>query len=230
MERKTAHSFPKIFLLSTFKKKNSGMTLMETLIVVALIALLASAFLASANYLTQIQKGKDAKRKSDLAMFKVKLEDYYNDNNRYPEVSEMDECGVSLSPYINYIPCDPRGKNYPYLYETDANGQWYRIYAKLDNNKDTDIGALGCVSGCGPAGTYNYGVSSNTSLETGTTSPTSTSAPSTPTATPVGICGGAVPPSCGNPQAYCGEVGTCCPGSEYIMACYGGGVFWCCPL
>lgn len=138
---------------------------MELLIVIALIALLASAFLASGNYFTQVGKGRDADRKSDLAMLKVKMEDYYNDNNRYPDQPLMTNCNVALGSYIAKIPCDPQDSN-PYFYETDAAGSWYRIYADLEYKKDPVITDVGCSGGCGPGNSYNYGVSSpNTTLQ-----------------------------------------------------------------
>lgn len=184
---------------------------METLIVIALIAIIAGAFFASGNYFTQAGKGKDAKRKSDLASLQIKMEDYYTDNNRYPSEDLMDQCRVPLGNYINSIPCDPRGT--PYFYQAAPEGEWYRIYANFDYNQDPAIIAVGCTNGCGPSGNtvFDYGVSSpNTTLEF---------------ATPV--CGGGVPPSCGNPGAYCGQIGTCCPGTEYTMTCTG--EYWCCP-
>lgn len=218
MERKPARSFFKIpFLKSSGLFSNNGFTLMETLIVVALIAVLAGAFLASANYMTQIQKGKDAKRKSDLAVLKSKMEDYYNDHSQYPTLGEMDECNVALTPYLNFIPCDPGGD--PYTYETDATRQWYRIYTNLANKKDPDITALGCSSGCGSSGQYNYGISSsNVGLEVG--GGTGTGWPP---------CSGGTATTCGNPENFCGEVGPCCPGSSYRVTCQSG-QYWCCPI
>lgn len=215
MQRKTAHSFFKVPLLRIPFGTSSGMTLMETLIIVALIALLASAFLASANYFSQINKGKDAKRKSDLAMLKIKLEDYYNDHNRYPQASEMSACKVALAPYLNFIPCDPDGS--AYLYEVDDVGQWYRIYARLKYTKDPVIASLGCSSGCGPNGAYNYGVTSNNiGLVTGTGG------------TDEAPCEGGVPADCGSPD-LCGQQGPCCPGVNYILTCPGT-KYWCCPV
>lgn len=219
MARKPAHSFLKTpFLRSSVLFQGYGMTLMETLIVVALIALLAGAFLASANYMVQIQKGKDAKRKSDLAILKSKMEDYYNDHSQYPTLGEMDECNVALNPYLHLIPCDPSSG--PYTYETDATGQWYRIYAKLDNKKDPDIGALGCSSGCGSSGQYNYGVSSsNVGLELG----------AAPTAAPGGSpCTDGYLSLCGYVADYCSQhTAACCNGND-IYTC-SGSTGWCCP-
>ena len=159
MERQSAHSFYKApFLKSAFLSSDSGMTLMETLIVATLIAVLAAAFLASTNYMVQVQKGNDAKRKSDLVTLKSKMEDYYSDHNQYPTTAEMSSCNTPLPPYFSRIPCEPGGD--PYFYETDAQRQWYRIYTNLGNTKDPDIAGVGCSSGCGPSDKYNYGITS----------------------------------------------------------------------
>lgn len=205
MERKTAHHL----LKTSFLKNAYGLTLMETLIVIALLAILVIGLLALGNYKTQIQKGRDAKRKSDLVVLKLKMEDYYNDHNRYPTVDEMDECKVPFRPYMDLIPCDPRGP--AYYYETNESGQWYRIYTALEYEEDPAIASVGCTNGCGPDGTYNYGVSSNIALE----------------AVP---CANPQPPTCGNPAVYCGQqTPACCPGAYYIMTCVDG-EYYCCPI
>lgn len=214
MEKRTAQFISSIVLnTKTRFLSPQAFTLTEILIVIALIGVLAAAILVSGDYFSQVNKGRDAKRKSDLAMFQVKMEDYYTDNNRYPDSSLMDECRVPLSGYIDLIPCDPLGN--PYFYEVDSvNGQWYRIYTALDYNQDPAIVAVGCINGCGPSGNvaFDYGVSSsNVGLEFGTP-----------------VCSGGAPPTCQNAIAYCGELGTCCPGSNYTMTCDASGE-WCCP-
>jgi len=63
---------------------NPCFTLMELLIIIALIAILATALLVLFNPKKQIEKAWDAKRKNDLNTLRKVLEDYYNDKGCYP--------------------------------------------------------------------------------------------------------------------------------------------------
>lgn len=69
-------------MLKTIKKMQSGFTIIELLIVIAVIAVLA--LLTINNYVGVQAKGRDATRLSDINNIKDKLEEYYNDNNGYP--------------------------------------------------------------------------------------------------------------------------------------------------
>lgn len=62
--------------------ESSGFTLVELLIVIAIIGILT--VLVGANYLTALRRGRDAQRKSDLKSVQTALRIYYNDAGRYP--------------------------------------------------------------------------------------------------------------------------------------------------
>lgn len=149
------------------KKFRRGFTLTEILITAAIVVfLLLVAFFA---FEAQLAKGRDARKKSDLAQIKVVVEDYYNDHECYPPATAL-ACGADFSPYLDRVPCDPTTKQ-SYVLELDPGvcPQWYRIYTKLEYEKDPDIAKVGCATGCGVTGGYNYGVSSeNVTLVTGT--------------------------------------------------------------
>ena len=144
------------------KKKNSGFTLMELLIVIAILGILATIGLGSFRS-AQI-KGRDAQRKSDLTQIQKALEMYYNDYSGYPETlpagggSWLDAKGTL---YMKEVPKDP--KDFDYCYETETNQTWYRLYAKLENSQDSGIAKTGCSNGCTCNGdnTYNYKVTSS---------------------------------------------------------------------
>ncbi|MDP3954931.1 MAG: prepilin-type N-terminal cleavage/methylation domain-containing protein [bacterium] len=144
------------------KKKNEhGLTLVEIIIVVALLAILGMIVLVALNPSVQIKKSSDARRKADLQKLTRKLEDYYNDKKCYP-ASLI--CNAPLPPYVEKIPCDPKGGSYGYTSDCSS----FRIYAKLEFLSDPIIEKVGCKNGCGPGGSsdYNWGVSStNVSLE-----------------------------------------------------------------
>ena len=148
-------------------RKNFGFTMIELLIVVATIGILGAMAIFAAK--SQIAKGRDARRKSDLAKIQKALEDYMNDHGCYPDSLE---CGTDFSPYLTAIPCDPINSSYfNYFYSYNAAEgckSWYKIYARLEYPKDPIIKkvkcggeAAGCPGGgCGPGCHYNYWVAS----------------------------------------------------------------------
>ena len=156
-------------------KKESGFTLFEIIITMALLTLLVIVVYSSINVKAQLDKGSDVRRKADLSTLTKELDDFYNDRNRYPLPSEIcydgtvnsttcNICGNEYTPpqFIPYslkLPCDPQHDAKTYLYEvSDVNTpQWYRIFAKFSNVNDPQS----CGT-CGPTGNriYSYGVSS----------------------------------------------------------------------
>jgi prepilin-type N-terminal cleavage/methylation domain-containing protein len=164
-----------------------GFTLGELMIVVALITLVSSAFLAVFNPFSQIAKGKDKKRKSDLHTLKTSLEDFYNDKGYFPRTNDIcfdNATGDDTDGYSCHIcngelptgldlPCDPKHPTEDYLYHVPNNNspQSYWVYSNLDYENDPIIEELGCDNGsCGPLPNgpfvYEYGISStNVSLE-----------------------------------------------------------------
>lgn len=164
--------------------RDNGFTLLELIIVAAIIALIATATIAVLNPFGQFNKAKDTRVKSDLSQVQKALESYYQDNNRYPanatqctygisgnngDGNDCIEWGRSWQPYMNVIPQDPTTSN-RYVYYVSLNRQSYYIYANLlrgavDSSSCnsgaacTSLSANGISSGaCG--GTCNFGVTS----------------------------------------------------------------------
>lgn len=141
------------------EKKRQGFTLIEILVVVAIIALLI--VLAFSTVLKNLLKGNDARRKADLDKIKVFVEEYEKDHNCYPTAESMAMCGsdpsIAIHPYLSDVPCDPVAKiAYVYVPADDsACPDWYKLYTVLQNNKDPKV-----IAGIGPGNVYNYYVSS----------------------------------------------------------------------
>ncbi len=132
------------------KQLRSAFTLMEILIVVAIIAVIGTIVMLLINPWRQIDKAKDAKRKQDLHVMQTAFEDYYNDKGCYPTVEHVcydagaNVCAVSktvtsklchicgteptpplyseLKKYLPQIPCDPDHPSKDYLYEVQRPG------------------------------------------------------------------------------------------------------------
>lgn len=156
----------------------SGFTLVEIVVVIAIISILSTFLVVTLNPFEQFQKASDAQRKSDLAQIQRVLEAYYQDYARYPEAnpdnkivhdSSAIEWGSTFAPYIDILPKDSSPSKI-YIYTVDSNGQAYRLYASLDRGgKDpqacNDNGGV-CQNvpigvDCGAGGKVcNYGVSS----------------------------------------------------------------------
>ncbi|MDO8620790.1 MAG: prepilin-type N-terminal cleavage/methylation domain-containing protein [Candidatus Levybacteria bacterium] len=165
-------------------RTKKGFTLIELIVVIGILAVLASALIAIFNPFTQFQKANDAKRKSDLSQIQKSLEVYYQDNGRYPsntanygsgiadyQIISQDandpvkEWGTSWQPYINILPKDPNSaKRYVYYVSPASNGQGYYLYASLDragkdpqacNTSGTDCVNVPAPMSCGYNNDYN---------------------------------------------------------------------------
>ena len=124
-----------------------GFTLIEILIVVAIIAILASSVLV--GFGPAQKQGRDARRISDLRQVQNALEIYYAKCGYYPGgVQAATPCSSSFSATtdwaglktalkgstigINNVPDDPSA-NKTYSYATDATGSTYVIKAVFED-------------------------------------------------------------------------------------------------
>ena len=122
-------------------KKSSGFTLIEMLIVVAIIAVLASIFLVGLSGFRGA--ANDSRRLSDLQKVQSYLELYYNKNGSYPAAATWADLGTilgSASIGVNVIPSDPvSGQNYYYIYNPITNPQQYVMAAILSDAKSKSV-------------------------------------------------------------------------------------------
>ncbi|HXK39136.1 MAG TPA: type II secretion system protein [Candidatus Paceibacterota bacterium] len=112
-------------------RTSRGFTLIELLVVIAIIGILSSVVLASLN--TARQKGRDARRISDLKQLQLALELNYDSSQTYPLALST----LATNGYISTVPVDP---------STSAAYS----YASL-NNDNTACAATPCnryVLGC----------------------------------------------------------------------------------
>lgn len=118
-----------------------GFTLLELLVVMAIIGILAAIGLASYGGIQA--KARDARRKSDLENISRALEMYYNDNGVYPATVTWDAKWESSPPGTVYMEKTPKDDRFGYAYEAVAvnsvANKGYRLFARLENVEDAKV-------------------------------------------------------------------------------------------
>lgn len=143
--------------------KNKGFTLIELMLVMVVLVILMIIMVGTINPTVLINKGKDARKKKDVGRIKVAFEEYFNDKGCYPTVAmlanlmEKSNCSSNIfSPWFSSWPCDPNGNPYRLAVEEVPCPHWFKIFAKLENTKDSDIpDGWGSTQHVGSL-TYNY--------------------------------------------------------------------------
>jgi type IV pilus assembly protein PilA len=126
-----------------------GFTLIEILVVVAIIGVLSSVVLASLS--TARMKSRDQSRVAEIIELRKAIEFYYSERGTYPPYAYAtspylgDDCGyqndwcdleTTLAPYINGIPRDNLGTalNRRYLYKSNAPYTTYGLGVQLEGS------------------------------------------------------------------------------------------------
>lgn len=133
-------------------------TLIELLIIIVILGFLTA--LISGNYISSLQKGRDARRKNDLAQIQRALETYYEDNKAYPTgvppfgsgFCTPTSCVSGSKTYMVRTPEDPNA-SYSYAYLVDTDSQYYYLFSCIENSKnDKGTGVSNDGYYCPPAG------------------------------------------------------------------------------
>jgi len=121
---------------SAVGKRRAGFTLIEILVVIVVIAILAT--LVAPNIFQHVGAAKDATAKSQIEMLGAALDAYRLDNGRYPSTEQglnalwekptIDPPVNWRAPYLRKpVPLDPWGRPYVYLFPGQANLQGYDL-------------------------------------------------------------------------------------------------------
>lgn len=118
-------------LKSYYKLGKSGFTLVELLVVLAILALLLT--LAVPRYFTSIERAKDATLKHDLSTLRESIDKYFADNGQYPKTLEE----LVEKKYIRKLPIDPfTEKTNTWVFtppEPPLEGEIYEIHSGAKN-------------------------------------------------------------------------------------------------
>ncbi len=175
------------------KKLQQGFTLVEIIIVFALIALI-STYMLGTGYVQSKKRARDTQRRTHVKQIAVVLEEFINDHGQYPASSvdgKIIGCGANYdlvcdwgdefgnaaeTLYMAKLPQDvyaDGGRTYIYR----SNGLAWQLYVTLEDEKNKDVDRNGDGDyvpaddgydfvDCGP-GYCNYGVSSgNVTVDT----------------------------------------------------------------
>ncbi len=114
----------------SYEGKNKGFTLVELMIVIAIIGILAT--LAIPTYKYANIRAKEAVLKENLFRLRDTLDQFYADRERYPETLEE----LAKEGYLRKIPLDPM---------TEATDTWELIYEELAEGEEDKIPGISDV-------------------------------------------------------------------------------------
>lgn len=120
----------------TKRDRQAGVTLLEVLVVLAIIVLIAS--LATPRLMASFGRAKTQAAQVQLTNISAALQLYYLDTGQYPGTSEG--LGALVSP-----PSGSDGWSGPYLEDAMLNDPWGRpwIYAQPGTEREFDLMSLG---------------------------------------------------------------------------------------
>jgi prepilin-type N-terminal cleavage/methylation domain-containing protein len=132
-----------------YHSKKSGFTLIEMLVVIAIIAILTGIIMT--NLVGSRAKSRDAKRASDLSQIALAIEQYFDRCDVYPATLSTSAGGAGICPndannspitlgnFISVIPLDPSGTGSPlksanYGYAVNTTDTDYVLYTQFESS------------------------------------------------------------------------------------------------
>lgn len=121
-----------------------GFSLIEILVVMAILTLLTLGLLLILNPILLVNKAGDSNKKSDLNKLRTVFEEYQNDKGSYPSYEKVSEWNVAsncdqeineIKTYVDKWPCNTNGEPYTIL----VGGNWFKVVVNLSNKDDKDI-------------------------------------------------------------------------------------------
>lgn len=115
-----------------------GFTLIEIIVVIAVISILAGLLLGVSKYADRATKR--ARAKSDVEGIANRLSDYFVENGRFPaSLKDITNMTAALSYDTNGLPLDPWGNPYEYSISSAISYRLYSLGPDMTNDADNII-------------------------------------------------------------------------------------------
>jgi general secretion pathway protein G len=118
-------------------KRSDGFTLVELLIVVAIIGMIAA--IAIPNLINAVDKGKQKRTMADLHAIGTAVESYSVDHTYYPTASDSTALKATIDPV--YIKAMPRVDGWAHPFQVDSAQLSYTLYSQGKDGSGTDCAA-----------------------------------------------------------------------------------------
>lgn len=125
-------------------KRGAGFTMLELLIVIAIIGILVS--MGTVAYSSAQKRARDSKRVSDMKAIQSGLEQYYADNNSYPAAGSNCNPGTTYLP--GGVPSDAKPSPHPAYAPSNCTTTTYCYCATLEGTGGNATNAT-CTFGSG---------------------------------------------------------------------------------
>ncbi len=127
-------------------RNNVGFTLVEILVVIALVGVMMTAVIVVLNPAHFLADSRDTRRKSDLAAIQPALEMYNAEEHSYPNAGGAGGLtfgspligSTSGTTYLKIVPAEAKADYTPYCYEKAGDG--YLLCALMEGTDDTWTG------------------------------------------------------------------------------------------
>ncbi len=109
-----------------------GFTLIEVMIVVAIVAILSSV--AYPAYTDYVRRGQLQEAFTNLANYRIQMEQYYQDNRRYTATTASTTCAGAAAQLLTAAELRGQITNFTYTCVPGNNGQTYTLTAAGTGN------------------------------------------------------------------------------------------------
>jgi general secretion pathway protein G len=140
----------------SIRKKNSGFTIIELLIVIIVIGILATLVIVTYNGIQQ--KARNTKRNTDINAIQGQVEAYFAQNGKYPTLANVNDSTWRSTNMKGLDPNalkDPNGSTQALVATTTANSYVYAVLPSDCNNAGTDCTGYTLTATLEGGGTYS---------------------------------------------------------------------------